>query len=197
MDSLWIQAGRFWWWFQQGGNSTIVLSVLTALYVCLTYRIMKATARQARASLQPALSIGKLLKTTEQRTSTLLIENLGSQAVVFLDVTVNCFPWGKNPIVRRFELWDDTVLGAGKHRQLYYDFSEELNAIHCPPEACSCQALIVVSDLSHQVGGQYEYLPGSGCLTFRLGIPRRFRLRYMVRPWVWRYERIKGRFTKR
>jgi hypothetical protein len=197
MDFLWTQAGRFWWWLQQGGNSNIILIGVTVCYVYLTHRIMKATTRQATAFLQPALSIARLVKPDGERMRTLLIRNLGSQPVVFLDVMVSCFPHGKPAIVHRLRGWDDMVLPAGKHAELEYDFSKELTAIHVSLDACGYQALIVVSDLSRQVGGQYEYLPVLGRLTFTLGVPLWVRLRYAGRPWVWRYRRVKSQFSKK
>ncbi len=197
MDYLFTQAGRFWWWVQQGGNSSLVLVAITAWYVYLTHRIMKATARQATALLQPALSIVRLVKPDEEGKRCLLIQNLGSQPVVFLDVVVGCFPYGKPGIVRRLRGWDDIVLPAGKDAELDYDFSKDMGSIHVSPDACGYQALIVVSDLSRQVGGQYEYLPVLGRLSFTLGVPLRVRLRYMARPWGWRYHRLKSRFAKK
>jgi hypothetical protein len=38
---------RFWYWVQQGGNSNIVLAGVTLVYVIFTWRIMRATSRQA------------------------------------------------------------------------------------------------------------------------------------------------------
>lgn len=197
MSFLWTQLSRFWWWVQQGGNSNVVLIAVTVCYVYLTHRIMKATARQATALLQPALSVARLAKPGGENTRTLLVQNVGSQPVVFLDVTMGCFPHGKRPIVRRLRGWDDIILPAGEHTELEYDFSKELSAIHSSPDACGYQALIVVSDLSRSVGGQYEFLPVLGRFSFTLGVPLRVRLRYLVRPWGWRYRRIRNRFLKK
>lgn len=58
------QWGRFAWWLSQGTNSTAlgalaaVLSVgVTAILTPLTFYIVRATYRQARAMLQPALKL--------------------------------------------------------------------------------------------------------------------------------------------
>lgn len=188
---------NLWTWIQTGGNSNIVLIGITAWYAILTHRIMRATARQARAILQPSLNIcryGPVAGRTEKR---LFIENLGAQAAVFLDVTVGCFPNGRKPIQRKLRGWDEIVLGAGKNVDLTYDFVEELGRIGVDDSLCGYQVSIIAADLSRQIGGRYTYLPVIGQLTYTTGVPFSVRLRYLLRPLNWQYNRIRQRFTKR
>ena len=183
------ELGRFWYWVQQGGNSNLVLIAVTICYVLLTHRIMKASVQQARALLQPALSVNVLLKGNQGSKSFITIKNIGNQSVVFLAVIVKCLPRMAVAIMHQ-KGWDDLVLPAGETTELEYDFRQELEQLGTSSDYCGYQVRLVVSDLSRQVVGEYEFLPVLGRLSYRTGFPLRVRLPYLVRKWKWAYYRF-------
>jgi hypothetical protein len=155
---------------------------------------MKATAKQASAALQPELSLCRLGKSGDESFHTILIENKSDRPVVFLDVVISCHPMGHKAIVHKLRGWDDQILSAGNNAMLKLDFSEELTALRVDISMCGFGADIVVSDLSRQVAIQYDFVWVVGRFACKVGMPFRVRWRYRLRPWGWRYHRVKGRF---
>jgi hypothetical protein len=195
MCFLWLQLGRFWHWVQEGGNSNIILVGITLIYVWLTGRIMKATTRQASGSLQPVLSLCRFAKSGDESFHTILIENKSDRPVVFLDVVISCHPMGHKAIVHNLRGWDDQILSTGDNARLKLDFSKELAALRIDISMCGFGADIVVSDLSRQVAIQYDFAWAVGRFACKVGMPFRVRWRYRLRPWGWRYHRVKSRFS--
>jgi hypothetical protein len=153
---------------------------------------MKASTRQAVASLQPALLVCRSNKPDGKPTATYLyVKNLGTQPVVFLDFTVKCAPSKGSPMLDKQTFIDETILGGGDSVTLNYDFSQQLSQLNVTSDMCGYHALIVVSDLSRQVVLQYEYFQVLGKTMCRLGMPIRVRWKYASRPWRWRYYRVK------
>ena len=157
---------RVWLWIQQGGNSSIVLIGVTTVYVFLTWRIMRATARQAATMLQPVLSFEQFTEIEQgiANHNNVRIENQGNQPVVFLNVERSCYPHGHKAIVKR-GWFEDYVLSARASINLSFDFRTELTDIHVDESYCGYSIVIVVSDLSRQVVAEYEFMPvGRVCL---------------------------------
>lgn len=196
MHFLWLQLSRFWYWVQQGGNSNIVLIGVTAWYVLLTRRIMKATARQAAAMLQPVLTINGFIKSDEPNAKYIYVENAGSQPVVLIDLQISCYPHGRKPMTKSGVIFADYVLSATKQIELPYGFAKELNAIHVSEDMCGYQISIVVADLSRQVVAHYQYYPVMGHLTCTLGMPSSTQWRVLVRQWKWKYYGLRSFFKK-
>jgi hypothetical protein len=194
--------GRLTFWLTQGQNAAAVQSiagvlvvVVTAWYTILTHRIMRATAKQASAALQPELSLSRLVRSPGETFHTILIQNSSGRSVVFLDVVISCHPSGHRPIVYKLRGWDDQILTSGDDAKLRLDFSKELTAIPVDESACGFHAELVVSDLSRQVAIQYGYTWVIGRFACTAGLPWRVRWRYRMRPWGWRYYRLKGLFA--
>ncbi len=198
---------RFTYWLAQGQNAAAVQSVasvlvvlVTAWYTFLTHWIMKATARQASAALQPELALFRFARAEGETFHTILIQNSSGRPVVFLDVVISCYPMGHSPIIHKLRGWDDQILPAGENTKLKLDFSKQLNTIRVDEGACSFNADLVVSDLSRQVAIQYEYSWLNGRFVGKAGLPSRVRWRYRMRPWGWKYNRVyywfRDRFKK-
>ncbi len=194
--------GRFTYWLSQGQNAvavqfvaSIILAVITAWYVIVTRSIMKATAQQASAALQPVLALSQLRKTLDDPIPTVLIQNPGDRPVVFLDVVIWCHPSGHEGIEDRLRFWDDEILAPGEQKELRLDFSKSLREIGVTKDACAFRAELVVSDLSRQAVIQYDYAWVLGRFTCKVGLPWRVRWKYFVRPWGWRYNRLKSRLS--
>ena len=199
--------GRFTYWLAQGQNAVAVQSiagvlvvVVTAWYTILTHWIMKATAKQASAALQPELSLCRFARSPGETFHTILIQNPSGRPVVFLDVVISCYLKGRRPIIHKLRAWDDQILSSGDNVKLQLDFSSELTASRVDENACGYYAEMVVSDLSRQVAIKYEYAWVVGNFSCRAGLPWRVRWRYRVRPLKWRYYwayyRVRRRFEK-
>ena len=196
MSFLGSQLWRFWYWVQQGGNSNIILVGVTLWYVVVTRRIMKATARQAAAMLEPALTICGLLKRDEPAAKCFLVENVGAQPIVILDIQEDCYLQGHKFLTKANWLWMDVVISANAHKEFSYGFDKELAARHIQEFDCAYQISVVVSDLSRQVVACYRYHPGTGDVTCTLGMPVTVRLRHFQWRWKWRYNRLRGWLKK-
>src|SRR6202021_2640922 len=125
--------GRFTYWLAQGQNAAaaqfiaaIILTVITAWYAFVTRRIMKATAQQASAALQPVLALSQIHKSLDDPIPTVLIQNPGERPVVFLDVLVTCHPSEHKAIVHKYRGWDEQILAPGENAELRLDFSKSL-----------------------------------------------------------------------
>ncbi len=196
--------GRFVSWLSQGQNATVVqalattfVALITLWYAFLTHWIMKATAKQASAALQPVLSLTRFARTSGDNFHTILIQNSSGRPVVFLDVVISCYPSGRKHIVHPLRAWDDQILSSGENMKLRLNFSSELAALHLYEDACAFNAELVVSDLSRQVAIRYEYNWASGNFICNTGLPWKVRWRYWLRPWGWRYYRVKSWFSGR
>jgi hypothetical protein len=171
------------------------LTVITAWYAFVTRRIMKATAQQATAALQPVLTLSRLVDTLDESVPRVLIHNAGDRPVVFLDVVIGCHSSGHRSIVDKLRGWDDQILGPNENTELRLDFSKPLAEIGATQNECGFWLEIVVSDLGRQVVIQYDYVWVLGRFTCKIGLPWRVRWRYIARPWGWRYNRLKRRFS--
>jgi hypothetical protein len=116
---------------------------------------------------------------------------------VFLDVVISCYPHGHKPISHELRGWDDQILSSGDSAKLQLDFSEKLKALGIDESMCGFHATLVVSDLSRQVAIQYEYVWVLGRFSCKTGLPWRVRWRYKMRPWGWRYHRVKSWFSSK
>ncbi|MCX6594558.1 MAG: hypothetical protein NTZ56_23850 [Acidobacteria bacterium] len=193
--------GKFTAWLDAGHNAAAVhvvvaVAVVTAWYAYLTHRIMRATAKQPYAALQPEDPLCEFARAEEEKFHTILVENKSVRPVVFLDVVISCHPMGRESIVHKLRGWDDQILSAGDHAKLRLDFSKELAELGMSEDMCGFGADIVVSDLSRQVAIQYHFAWVVGLYDCKLGMPWNVRWRYRFRPWGWRYHRIKGWFSK-
>jgi hypothetical protein len=188
----------FWNWIQQSTNANIVLVGVTTVYVFLTWRIVRATARQAAAMLQPVLSVSRFSQMREGRNdnNNVLVKNLGNQPVVFLHVVLTCHIFGHETIIRHEAGYRDHVLATQSHIIIPFDFSTELALDNIQPDFCGFGIFIVVSDLSRQVVAQYVYAPVVGHLSCTLGYPIGLRWRNFNRIWIWRYSQLKPWFKK-
>ena len=165
----------------------------------LTYSVMKATRRQALAVFQPSLSIHNFREQGSED-KFVIIRNLGTQPIVFLDATIKLYPSREYPgglerkvIVHRCEWLDDKVLyGSGEGEKINYSLTEALRAAHVAPHECGCKISLTVSDLSQQVVAVYDYFPVTGAIYCRLKYPIGVKLRRFAQPWGWRYHRVKG-----
>jgi hypothetical protein len=83
------------------------------------------------------------------------------------------------------------VAPDGGDTKLPMDFSRELKQKHIHEDSVGYQAVLVVSDLSRQVAIEYEFFWVVGRFTGKAGMPWRVRWRYRLRPWGWRYSRVK------
>jgi hypothetical protein len=196
--------GRFTYWLAQGQNAAAVQSIaavlvllVTAWYTFLTHWIMKATARQASAALQPELSLHRFVRAEGENFHTILIENSSGRPVVFLDVVISCHRHGHKAIIHKLRGYDDQILAVSENTKLKLDFSRELTAMHVHEDSCGYQAVLVVSDLSRQVAIEYDYTWVVGRFAGKAGMPWRVRWRYRMRPWGWRYNRVKYWFRDR
>ena len=194
--------GRFTSWIAQGQNAvavqfiaSIILTVITAWYAFVTRSIMKATAQQASAALQPVIALSQIHKSLDDPIPTVLIQNPGERPVVFLDVLVACHPFGHKAIVHKHRGWDEQILAPGQDAELRLDFSQSLREIGVNKDSCGFHAELVVSDLSRKFVIQYDYIWVLGRFTCKLGLPWKVRWRYIVRPWGWRYNRLKSRLS--
>jgi hypothetical protein len=191
--------GRLTYWLAQGQNAVAMqvvaaalVALVTAWYTFLTHRIMKATARQASAALQPVLALSPLVRAPDETFSTLLVHNPSDRPIVFLDVHISCHPSGHRAIVQKRREWDDQILPPKEHFKLQLDFVKELVAINMPEDACGFYAEIVAADLSRQVAIRYSWAKGHFFCT--TGLPFHTWLRHKLRPWGWWYHRMKGWF---
>jgi hypothetical protein len=182
---------RFVSWLQQGGNVNLVLLAVTTVYVILTWRILKATARQAAAVLQPVLSVFKWTKPEDPDGTYLTIENQGNQPVVFLDVSVSVFRGGRRCLFQQEVLWADEVLPTKQRRDLDYGYRTKLAELNIQGWDCAYVISILAADLSRQVIAHYEFAPVVGYLSCKLGMPVRLRWSLFVRRWRWRYNRAR------
>ncbi len=195
--------GRFTWWLAQGQNAVamqvaaaVLVAVITGWYALLTHWIMKATHKQATAVLQPQLSIHPMVRQEGETFHTLLVQNSGDRPIVFLDVRNSCHPEGHKSIVHN-PWWEDQILPPGENYKLEIDFSKELEKIGVPEGSCGFGTTLVVCDLGRQVVIQYEYLWVLGRFSCKTGMPWRIRFKYWMRPWRWRYHRVKGWFSRK
>lgn len=174
---------RFVYWLQQGGNVNLVLLAVTTVYVGLTWRILKATARQAAAVLLPVLSVRGFHKPQEPNGKFLIIENQGNQPVVFLDVSVSVFRGGRCCLFRPEVIWADAVLPTKQSRELDYGYKTELAELNIHDWDCAYVISILVADLSRQAVAHYEFAPVVGYLSCKLGKPAHLRWSHFVRRW--------------
>jgi hypothetical protein len=99
-----LRVGAAYIWLAQGQNAVtgqliaaVLVLFVTAWYTVLTHRIMKATAKQASAALQPELSLCRFARSPGETFHTILIQNSSGRSVVFLDVVISCIQWATRP----------------------------------------------------------------------------------------------------
>jgi hypothetical protein len=196
---MWSLTERFWHWVQQDGNANIILIAVTAWYVILTRRIVKATARQAVSMMQPELSICGFQDRDKPDGKFVLVENTGDHPVVILDLEKTCFVHGRKSLTHSDSCWMDAVIPPKKDRVFDYAFDQELQKRRIPEFLCAYSFDIVVGDLSRQVVSTYEYYPGTGQFICKLGMPWKVKFRHFRWQCKWRYHRAKpliGKFQR-
>ncbi len=154
-----------WYWLSQGQNATILLLIVTATYVAVTYRMAKSVARQTTGMLQPVLDV---TCNEDRGKGLIIIRNLGTHPVVLLDTRIVCYPHGLKPVVRIFEGDDEQIISAGANPSIIFSF-EGLVPEQYLQGICGYELMVVASDLSRQVVVQYRVLPVLGSRTGTLG----------------------------
>jgi hypothetical protein len=188
---MWSLADRLWHWLQQGGNANIVLIGVTAWYVVLTRRIVRATARQATGLMQPELAICGFQDRDKPDGKFLLVENTGDHPVVILDIEKTCYLHGKMFLTHSDWCWLNAVLPPKQHRVFDYGFDKELEQRRVQVSMCAYGFRLVAGDLSRQVINRYEYYPVVGHLTCNLGMPWSVKFRHAKWQLRWWYNRAK------
>jgi len=196
------QWGKFAWWVSHTSPEVvatvcgaIMSAFVTAILAILTYYNVKATSRQARAMLQPALKIETTFHdfqmgvagmrntgSTEAGKGVLELLNLGDHPVVLLDVTCSAHPFARPSIVKQVGWLDEQVVYPGElyRRVVPFDFTNELSEEVSRKVGAGYEFRVVASDLSREIFVTYILQPVVGRMTTltHQGVPWRVRLKY-------------------
>jgi hypothetical protein len=202
MNEIAYQWGKFAWWVYHA-NPEVVATVLaavvsvgvTAILVVLTYYNVRASFRQARGMLQPALKIegtiyleptrlGPSPVTADSGKGRLHILNVGTSPVVLLDVTIKAKSFARPAVVAQYAWLDEQISYASSDDGILieFDFSKSVSDETRRKIGCSYEFRVVASDLSREIAVTYllEKLleRPDDRIRHRLGVPWRVRLKY-------------------
>lgn len=188
---------KLWTWLlaDNASRATIILVFITALYVFLTFHMTKAIARQTRAMVQPVALLAFHWK--EERyypVGYFEIKNLGTQPLLLLDIKLRCHDGGTGKdFLEHYTLWDEHIIPPGESLQPQFDFKRELERTKLSWDSgwLSYVLEVVTSDLSKQVFLTYLNIPVLSVANVHKGMPLSVRWRYLIRPFKWRFHRLK------
>jgi hypothetical protein len=164
-------------WIQQGGNSNLILVLITACYVVLTYRMAKTARMQTEGALRPALRV-VIDRGDHPYTGSVKLMSYGSQPAMILFISFEGsagerrFPYG-------FDVTHGQLLAAGEPITLPFDF-EHLFTEDVKGRADKGYSLIVcASDLSQTVRATYYHYWPSGSSYCRTGMPWKVKFAFL------------------
>jgi hypothetical protein len=190
---------RLWFWLLENSASraTVILVIITTVYVILTWRMTNAIARQTRALIQPVASL-EFLWTGKQYSPVgcFEIKNLGVQPLLLLDVKLWCRIYNGREFTKHYTLWDEHIIPPGKSLTPQFDFMTifEKEKLLWDSDWMSYSLEVVASDLSKQVVLTYQNIPVLHVVNVRRGMPLSVHWRYLLKPFASRYKRLLNRF---
>jgi hypothetical protein len=189
-----------WAWLlaDNATRATVILVLITALYVILTWHMTRAIARQTRAMIQPVALLTFHWKEEKWYPEGYFeIKNLGSQPFLLLDVKLLCILQGSR-FTEHYTLWDEHIIPPGESLSPQFDFKRPLEQAKPRWNAgwLSYSLEVVASDLSKQIVLTYRNIPVLSVVNVQRGMPISVRWRYFLKPFAWRYHRIFHRFKR-
>lgn len=195
--------GKFVWWLYHANPEAVatILAIVvsagvTVFLAFFTFLNVRASSRQTRAMLQPALKIdttfhndpkhpkydasGVAPGTSESGIGSLEILNVGTNPVVLLDVRCSANPFGMPAVVKQVGSFDEQILYADSHHGVVipFDFTGTVSEETRRRLGFGYEFRVVASDLSRQIWITYVLHPVLGRRTHYIGGPWRVRLKY-------------------
>ena len=192
---------KLWSWLlaDNASRATVILALITSLYVFLTWRMAKAIARQTRAMIQPVASLEFFWDRKQFHPAGFFeIKNLGAQPLLVLDVKLWCRIFQGKDFTEHYKLWDEHIIPPGLSLRPRFDFESqfEREKLSWRPEWMSYSLEVVTSDLSKQIVLTYRNIPVLSVVNVSSGMPLAVRWRYFLKPFAWRYLRLLYRFKR-
>jgi len=185
MHFLLNELGRFWEWMRQGSNSSMILVIITAVYVYLTYKILVYSTLLAREEVRPKIVVN--VSQDSRAHGHLLIQNVGKYNAVILDASLTryedcCFSC-RQPI----EVLQGALLPPGTTLDAPFDLTRLIRTDRGGPIAY--RVVVVASDSSERIFVTYDYRSHVHRMVIDSGCPLRVRIRKLLHPfrkaWWW------------
>jgi hypothetical protein len=179
------ELGRLWCWVRQGSNPNIILVIITAVYVYLTYKILVYSTLQAREELRPNIVLN--LSQDSRAHGLLRIQNVGRYSATILDVSLTRYEDYRFSCRQPLDVLQGALLGPGTALDVPFDLTRLIHTGNGGPVAY--RAVVVASDSSERIFVTHDYRSHVRVTLMRSGCPLRIRIRMLLGPvrraWCW------------